>query len=129
MKKASSANYDICGTMDDVQHVLVECSRYNLERLDVMRRYKINRFDVGALTNLLSQPTTEGFRSTEKTSIRNQPKLTKFVKLFIKLNQDLKAARKHITKVSRTQKENIGGISCSRAWMRDRVREANCQAV
>ncbi|CAH2244450.1 jg1514 [Pararge aegeria aegeria] len=47
--------------MDDVQHVLVECNRYNLERLDVMRRYKINRFDVGALTSLLSQPTTEGF--------------------------------------------------------------------
>ncbi|CAH2211388.1 jg22509 [Pararge aegeria aegeria] len=63
MKKASSANCDICGTMDDVQHVLVECSRYNLERLDVMRRYNINRLDVGALTSLLSQPTTEGFRN------------------------------------------------------------------
>ncbi|CAH2210334.1 jg18033 [Pararge aegeria aegeria] len=68
MKKASSANCDICGTMDDVQHVLVECSRYNLERLDVMRRYKINRFDVGALTSLLSQPTTEGFSADSDLS-------------------------------------------------------------
>ncbi|CAH2217374.1 jg2164, partial [Pararge aegeria aegeria] len=42
-------------------HVLVECSRYNLERLDFMRRYNINRFDEGALTSLLSQPTTDGF--------------------------------------------------------------------
>ncbi|CAH2268312.1 jg5497 [Pararge aegeria aegeria] len=72
MKKASSANCDICGTMDDVQHVLVECSRYNLERLDVMRRYKINRFDVGALTSLLSQPTTEGFRSVVEIFVHRQ---------------------------------------------------------
>ncbi|CAH2249825.1 jg6093 [Pararge aegeria aegeria] len=59
MKKADSANCDICGTIDDVQHVLVECSRYNLERLDVMRRFNINRFDVGALTSLLSQLNTD----------------------------------------------------------------------
>ncbi|CAH2217763.1 jg25758 [Pararge aegeria aegeria] len=60
MKKASSANCDICGTMDDVQHVLVECSRYNLERLD-------------------EQPTTEGFRSVVEIFLRLRAEISRLL--------------------------------------------------
>jgi ribonuclease HI len=58
MKKVTSPDCDVCGTIDDVQHILVECKKYEQKRDLMVRKFQLNRQDVGAFISILADPTS-----------------------------------------------------------------------
>ncbi|KAL0883429.1 hypothetical protein ABMA27_016810 [Loxostege sticticalis] len=59
MRKAPSPNCDVCGTLDDVQHILVECEKYRGRRSPILQKFNINMYDVGAFIEILADPTSQ----------------------------------------------------------------------
>lgn len=57
MKKSPSPNCSDCGTIDDVQHVLMECVRNQRYRQSCITM--IRSTDIGLLNNILADPTSE----------------------------------------------------------------------
>lgn len=59
MRKVNSPNCDVCGTIDDVYHLLVECNKYRSGRNTMIQQFNINKYDLGAFINVLSDPNSE----------------------------------------------------------------------
>lgn len=59
MKKVNSPNCEICGIIEDVHHLLMECNRYFIERETLMQKYNMSRYDVGTFLNVLANPTSD----------------------------------------------------------------------
>jgi hypothetical protein len=58
MNKTDSPNCDVCGRVEDVQHLLMECIKNQTVRSKFMRRFNLNRLDVGIAQSILSNPTS-----------------------------------------------------------------------
>lgn len=56
MKKSISPNCDVCGVIDDVQHILIECTKYKCERDLLLREFKLNYNNDGMAQSILSNP-------------------------------------------------------------------------
>lgn len=59
MKKRSLSNCDVCGNIEDVTHLLSECSRFQSAREDLFKKLNINICDIGMFHNILSAPNSE----------------------------------------------------------------------
>jgi hypothetical protein len=46
----------VCGTIDDVQHILVDFKKYEQKRDLMVREFQLNRQDVGAFISILADP-------------------------------------------------------------------------
>jgi hypothetical protein len=58
MKKVDSPNCCVCNVVEDVFHIIMECTRTN----DLRKTLNINRYDVGACNGILSNPNSEQAR-------------------------------------------------------------------
>ncbi|CAK1594967.1 unnamed protein product [Parnassius mnemosyne] len=56
MKKADSPNCDICHIIEDVQHMLAECVKYQRERENLVQKFSINLCETGWFLNILAEP-------------------------------------------------------------------------
>ncbi|XP_063549070.1 uncharacterized protein LOC134756171 [Cydia strobilella] len=57
--KEPSPNCQVCGSVEDVQHILTECARNESDRQSLLPTLKVNRIDVGAFQSILAVPTSE----------------------------------------------------------------------
>ncbi|KAG6457310.1 hypothetical protein O3G_MSEX010239 [Manduca sexta] len=55
LKKSQSPNCDTCGTIEDVQHILMECIRLESDRIFGVKR----TFDVGMCNSILADPLSD----------------------------------------------------------------------
>ncbi|CAK1599200.1 unnamed protein product [Parnassius mnemosyne] len=56
MKKADSPNCDICHIVEDVQHMLAECVKYQRERENLVQKFSINLCETGWFLSILAEP-------------------------------------------------------------------------
>ncbi len=47
MKKSDSPNCDVCGTPEDVIHLLLECARFQSDRVKLFKDLNLNMYNVG----------------------------------------------------------------------------------
>lgn len=59
IKKSDSPNCEVCGTVEDVHHLLVECDKYTTKRTVLIDTYKLNKFDIGNYINILASPASD----------------------------------------------------------------------
>lgn len=60
MGKTSSPNCETCGVIDDVYHLLMECVQFHAEREELFDTLGLDKFQVGIMNNILSNPNSEG---------------------------------------------------------------------
>ncbi|KAL0822281.1 hypothetical protein ABMA28_004394 [Loxostege sticticalis] len=60
MKKVESPNCEVCNKVEDVQHLLTECSRNERQRQIIIATLKLNRLDMGTFHNILTEPLSDG---------------------------------------------------------------------
>uniref|UniRef100_S4PIJ9 Non-LTR retrotransposon CATS n=1 Tax=Pararge aegeria TaxID=116150 RepID=S4PIJ9_9NEOP len=58
MRKSDSPNCDVCGVVEDVHHLLIECARDDQGRRTLIRDLKLNLSDIGVFHTILSSPTS-----------------------------------------------------------------------
>jgi hypothetical protein len=58
MNKIDSPNCDVWGRVEDVQHLLMECSKNQTVRSIFMRRFNLNRLNVGIALKISSNSTS-----------------------------------------------------------------------
>lgn len=56
MKKVASPNCETCGTVEDIQHLLLECVRNQAERDILLRTLKLKSINVGLFNSILAEP-------------------------------------------------------------------------
>lgn len=64
MRKIDSPNCDVCGVIDDVQHLLVECAKNQTGRELLMNSRKINKIDIGIFFGILADPGSDAAKIT-----------------------------------------------------------------
>lgn len=63
MRKTNSPNCVECGVVEDLQHLLMDCVRYESDRNDVFGALRLNQLDVGTFHRILSQPNDDDAKS------------------------------------------------------------------
>ncbi|XP_073946529.1 uncharacterized protein [Choristoneura fumiferana] len=59
MKKSDSPNCELCGTTEDVQHLLVECVRNCAAREALVAAANLSKYDTGMFVGILAQPASD----------------------------------------------------------------------
>ncbi|XP_041975666.1 uncharacterized protein LOC121730614 [Aricia agestis] len=59
MKKKDSPNCDTCGVVEDVHHLLTECTSFEQERHAIMLSFNLNQHDVGLFNSLLANASSD----------------------------------------------------------------------
>ncbi|RVE49502.1 hypothetical protein evm_005843 [Chilo suppressalis] len=62
MKKIESPNCEVCCVVEDLQHLLMDCVRYQNERQEFVKKCKLNMSDIGVFHSILAQPVSEEAR-------------------------------------------------------------------
>ncbi|RVE49912.1 hypothetical protein evm_005380 [Chilo suppressalis] len=62
MKKIESPNCEVCCVVEDLQHLLMDCVRYQNERQEFIKKCKLNMSDIGVFHSVLAQPVSEEAR-------------------------------------------------------------------
>lgn len=62
MKKITSPNCEVCGVIEDLHHLLMECVRFESDRSTLFRALKLNKNDIGTFHKILSQPASDDAR-------------------------------------------------------------------
>lgn len=78
MKKVDSPNCDVCGVLEDVQHLLAECVRIEAHRESFLRYIGHSSTDVGVYNSILAMPWSETAR-----------RLYKIVNIYLDLRNNL----------------------------------------
>lgn len=60
MKVSDSPNCEVCGTVEDVHHLLIECAKNSSERDVLIDIFNLNRSDLGVFINMLASPASDG---------------------------------------------------------------------
>jgi hypothetical protein len=55
MKKTESPNCDVCGTLNDVQHILLEWKMFDAERVKLKCVLQQNSLNIGRLQSILAE--------------------------------------------------------------------------
>ncbi|KAL0841117.1 hypothetical protein ABMA28_014874 [Loxostege sticticalis] len=62
MKKVDSPNCEVCGVIDDVFHILMECDRNRTQRNIFINKFNVNRLDMGYVQSILGNPSSDAAR-------------------------------------------------------------------
>lgn len=72
MNKIDSPNCEVCGMVEDVQHILAECKKYKRVREALVQKFHINTYDQGAFLSILAEPTSDTAKFMVENMILHQ---------------------------------------------------------